>query len=296
MKLKVREKTDQAAKFLFRMTGLMVIAILAGIFLMLVWNTVAFFLKVRPFDFITGSQWAPSASPARYSMLPLLVSTSLVTFGAMCIAIPLGIGTASFLSDYAGKKLKSVLKPAIEMLASVPSVAIGFLGIVLLGPGIARVTGQSNGLNAINGAILLAIMSLPTIITVTQDALEGVPNAYKEASYSVGANRWQTLIQVTIPAAAPGIMAAIMLGVGRAIGETMTVLMATGNASAFPTGFFHSVRTMTATIAMEMGEVPYQTTHYYALFAIAAVLFLMTLTVNMIGEHFVTKYRKYQPL
>ena len=296
MKLKVREKTDQAAKFLFRMTGLMVIAILAGIFLMLVWNTVAFFLKVRPFDFITGSQWAPSASPARYSMLPLLVSTSLVTFGAMCIAIPLGIGTASFLSDYAGKKLKSVLKPAIEMLASVPSVAIGFLGIVLLGPGIARATGQSNGLNAINGAILLAIMSLPTIITVTQDALEGVPNAYKEASYSVGANRWQTLIQVTIPAAAPGIMAAIMLGVGRAIGETMTVLMATGNASAFPTGFFHSVRTMTATIAMEMGEVPYQTTHYYALFAIAAVLFLMTLTVNMIGEHFVTKYRKYQPL
>jgi phosphate transport system permease protein len=294
MKLAIREKTDQAARLLFRMTGIMVIAILAGIFLMLLWNTIAFSLKVRPFDFITGSQWDPSGNPATYGMLPLLVSTSLVTFGAMGIAIPLGIGTASFLSDYAGKKLKSILKPAIEMLASVPSVATGFLGIVVLGPSIAGMTGQSNGLNALNGAVLLAIMSLPTIITVTQDALEGVPNAYKEASYSVGASRWQTLIQVTIPAAALGILAAVMLGVGRAIGETMTVLMATGNASAFPKGFFHSVRTMTATIAIEMGEVPYQTTHYYALFAIAAVLFLMTLLVNIIGEHFVNKYRKYQ--
>ncbi|WP_295714602.1 phosphate ABC transporter permease subunit PstC [Mucilaginibacter sp.] len=294
MQLATREKIDNAAKLLFRMTGLMVIAILAGILLMLLWNTAAFFLKVKPFDFITGTQWNPSGSPAIYGMLPLLVSTSLVTFGAMCIAIPLGIGTASFLSDYAGKKLKSILKPAIEMLASVPSVAIGFLGIVVLGPGIAGMTGQSNGLNALNGAILLAIMSLPTIITVTQDALEGVPNAYKEASYSVGANRWQTLILVTIPAAAPGILAAIMLGVGRAIGETMTVLMATGNVSAFPKGFFHSVRTMTATIAIEMGEVPYQTTHYYGLFAIAAVLFLMTLLVNVVGEYFVNKYRKYQ--
>ncbi|RKR84671.1 phosphate ABC transporter membrane protein 1 (PhoT family) [Mucilaginibacter gracilis] len=294
MKLAIREKTDQAAKLLFRMTGLMVIAILAGIFFMLLWNTVAFFLKIKPWDFITGTQWNPSGTPANYGMLPLLVSTSLVTLGAMCIAIPLGIGTASFLSDYAGRKLKSVLKPAIEMLASVPSVAIGFLDIVVLGPGIASITGQSNGLNALNGAVLLAIMSLPTIITVTQDALEGVPNAYKEASYSVGANRWQTLIQVTIPAAAPGILAAVMLGVGRAIGETMTVLMATGNASAFPKGFFHSVRTMTATIAIEMGEVPYQTTHYYALFAIAAVLFLMTLLVNIVGEYFVNKYRKYQ--
>lgn len=285
---------DHTARLLFKLTGLVVIAILGGIFFMLLWNTAAFFLQVSPLDFITGTQWNPSAKPASYGMLPLLVSTSLVTFGSMCIAIPLGIGTAAFLSDYAGKKLKSVLKPAIEMLASVPSVAIGFLGIVILSPGIAGMTGQSNGLNALNGAILLAIMSLPTIITVTQDALEGVPNAYREASYSVGATKWQTLIQVTIPAAAPGILAAVMLGVGRAIGETMTVLMATGNASAFPKDFFHSVRTMTATIAIEMGEVPYQTTHYYALFAIAAMLFLMTLLVNIVGEHFVNKYRKYQ--
>jgi len=293
MQIAAREKIDYITRLLFRTTGLLVIVILGGIFFMLLWNTAAFFLKVKPLDFITGTQWNPSGKLASYGILPLLVSTCLVTLGAMAIAIPLGIGTASFLSEYAGKKLKGILKPLIEMLAAVPSVAIGFLGIVVLGPGIATLTGQSNGLNALNGAILLSIMALPTIITVTEDALQGVPNSYKEASYGVGASKWQTLIKVTIPAAAPGILAAVMLGVGRAIGETMTVLMATGNASAFPKGFFHSVRTITATIAIEMGEVPYQTTHYYALFAIAAVLFLITLIVNLIGEYFVNKYRKY---
>lgn len=294
MQLAQREQIDKVARLLFRTTGLLVIAILGGIFLMLLWNTVAFFLKVKPMDFITGTQWNPSGSQVSYGILPLLVSTILVTFGAMVIAIPLSLGTAAFLSEYAGKTLKNILKPVIEMLAAIPSVAIGFLGIVVLGPGIAHLTGQSNGLNALNGAILLSVMALPTIITVAEDAINGVPSSYKEASYSVGASKWQTLIEVTIPAAAPGILAAIMLGVGRAIGETMTVLMATGNASAFPKGFFHSVRTITATIAIEMGEVPYQTTHYYALFAIAAVLFLITLAVNLIGEHFVNKYRKYQ--
>ena len=180
------------------------------------------------------------------------------------------------------------------MLAAVPSVAIGFLGIVVLSPHLGVLSGQSNGLNALNGAILLSIMALPTIVTVTEDALHSIPVSYKEASYGLGANKWQTLRKITIPASAPGILAAIMLGVGRALGETMTVLMATGNASAFPRGFFHSVRTITATIAIEMGEVPYQTTHYYGLFAIAAVLFLLTLIVNLVGEHYVNKFKKYQ--
>ena len=293
MKIAARERIDRTVRLLIRTTGLMVIAILGGIFFMLLWNTIAFFLKVKPLDFITGTQWNPAGASASYGILPLLVSTCLVTLGAMIIAIPLGIGTAAFMSEYAGKRLKNILKPAIEMLAAVPSVAIGFLGIVVLGPGIAHIAGLSNGLNAINGAILLSVMSLPTIITVAEDAIHGVPNTYKEASYGVGATKWQTLIKVTIPAAAPGILAAVMLGVGRAIGETMTVLMATGNASSFPKGFFHSVRTITATIAIEMGEVPYQTTHYYALFAIAAILFLLTLVVNLTGEHFVNKFRKF---
>ncbi|AZI23043.1 phosphate ABC transporter permease subunit PstC [Chryseobacterium taklimakanense] len=289
-----REKKDIIFKWLFRITGLLVIAVLGGIFLMLVYNSVAFFTRQSPLDFISGSQWNPSYG--EYGILPLIVSTTLVTLGAMLIAIPLGLGTATFLSEYCPPKLKAVLKPAIEMLAAVPSVAIGFLGIVLLGPGIADVTNQSNGLNAINGAILLAIMALPTIITVSEDAINAVPQTYREASLGIGADRWETVRKIVIPAAAPGIIAAVMLGVGRAIGETMTVLMATGNAAAFPKGFFDSVRTITATIAIEMGEVPYNTTHYYALYAIAAVLFFMTLIVNLLGEFFVNRFRKFQAM
>lgn len=294
MQTSSRERLDQLFRFTFRTTGLLVIAILGGIMIMLLWNTVAFFLKVQPWDFITGTQWDPSGADATYGILPLLASTSLVTFGAMAIAIPVGIGCAAFISEYAPKNLKNILKPAVEMLAAIPSVAIGFLGIVVLGPGLAKLTGQSNGLNALNGAILLAVMALPTIITVAEDAIHAVPKAYREASYGIGADRWQTLTRITIPSAAPGIIAAVMLGVGRAIGETMTVLMATGNVSAFPKGFFDSVRTITATIAIEMGEVPYQTTHYFALFAIAMVLFVITLLVNLAGEYFVNRFKKYQ--
>ncbi|MBN9311621.1 MAG: phosphate ABC transporter permease subunit PstC [Chryseobacterium sp. 39-10] len=289
-----RTRIDDTFKWLFKITGLLVIVILGGIFFMLMWNTGSFLLDYSPLDFISGTQWNPAYN--QYGILPLIVSTTIVTAGAMIIAIPLGIGTATFLSEYCPPKVKAILKPAIEMLAAVPSVAIGFLGIVLLGPEIANITEQSNGLNALNGGILLAIMALPTIITVSEDAINAVPRTYREASLAVGADRWQTVTQIVIPSAAPGIIAAVMLGVGRAIGETMTVLMATGNAAAFPRGFFDSVRTITATIAIEMGEVPYDTTHYFALYAIAAVLFFMTLIVNILGEYFVNRFRKFQAL
>jgi phosphate transport system permease protein len=179
------------------------------------------------------------------------------------------------------------------MLASIPSVAIGFLGIVLVGPGISGLFGIQDGLNALNGSILLAVMALPTIITISEDAINAVPKSHREASYALGANRWETMFRVTIPAALPGLIAAVMLGLGRALGETMTVLMATGNASIMPSGFLNSVRTITATIAIEMGEVPYQTTHYYALFAIAAVLFLISLGINFFGEYFAERLRKF---
>lgn len=295
MKLKGREFVNHLFRYIFQFFGLSTIAILAGIFLMLLYNSLAFFLEIKPLDFLTQTQWNPGYSKtANYGILPLLVSTLLVTTGAMIIAIPLGIFTAAFLSEVAGKKLQNILKPLIEMLAAIPSVAVGFLGIVVVGPFIAKLFHLSNGLNALNGAILLAVMSLPTIITVAEDAIHGVPNTYKEASYALGANRWNTLFRVVIPAASPGLIAAVMLGVGRAIGETMTVLMATGNAAAFPRGFFDSIRTITATIAIEMGEVPYQTTHYFALFAIAVVLFLITLLINIIAEFFVGRIRKYQ--
>lgn len=293
MQYKQRIFIDTLAKGIFKSTGFLVLALLGGIFFMLMYNAVAFFFEVLPLDFISGSEWNPTAAKPVYGILPLIASTSLVSLGAMLIAIPLGIGTAAFISEYAGPKLKNILKPVIEMLAAVPSVVIGFLGIVLVGPQIAEMNHLPNGLNALNGAILLAIMALPTIITISEDAIHSVPQTYREASYGLGASRWQTLRKVTIPAAAPGIIAAVMLGLGRAIGETMTVLMATGNASVFPKGFFDSVKTITATIAIEMGEVPYQTTHYYALFAIAIVLFFMTLAANLLGEYYINRFRKY---
>ncbi len=293
MAKKKRETIDLLFKLVFKATGLITIALLGGIFMMLVYNSVSFFIDVRPIDFFTGSQWDPESAKRKYSIAPLLVSTGLVALGSMMIAVPLGIFTAAFLSELAPRKVQAILKPVIEMLASIPSVAIGFLGIVLVGPAIANVFGIQNGLNGLNGSLLLAVMALPTIITISEDAINAVPKSHREASLALGASKWETLFKVTIPAATPGLIAAVMLGLGRALGETMTVLMATGNASMMPNGFLDSVRTITATIAIEMGEVPYQTTHYFALFAIAAVLFLITLSINLLGEHFVSRLRKF---
>ena len=294
MNLKTREKIDWFFKLVFRAAGLLTIGLLAGIFIMLLYNSFAFFAAIRPLDFFTGSQWDPDSEESKYSIAPLLVSTGLVTLGSMLFAVPIGILTAAFLSELAPRKVKTILKPLIEMLAAIPSVAIGFLGIVLVGPAIAKTFGIQNGLNALNGSLLLAVMALPTIITISEDAINAVPQAHREASIALGANRWETLFKVVLPAAYPGLIAAVMLGLGRALGETMTVLMATGNAAILPKGFLDAVRTITATIAIEMGEVPYRTTHYFALFAIAVVLFLITLAINLLGEYFANRLRKFQ--
>jgi len=294
MTLKTRENIDWLFKLVFRAAGLLTIGLLAGIFIMLLYNSFAFFAAIKPLDFFTGSQWDPDSEESKYSIAPLLVSTGLVTLGSMLFAVPIGILTAAFLSELAPRKVKTILKPLIEMLAAIPSVAIGFLGIVLVGPAIAKVFGIQNGLNALNGSLLLAVMALPTIITISEDAINAVPQSHREASIALGANRWETLFKVVLPASYPGLIAAVMLGLGRALGETMTVLMATGNAAILPKGFLDAVRTITATIAIEMGEVPYRTTHYFALFAIAVVLFLITLAINLLGEYFANRLRKFQ--
>jgi len=221
----------------------------------------------------------------------MLVSTLLVSIGALVIAIPLGVGAAAYLSDVASPHTREITKPIIEILAGIPSVVIGFLGIVLVGPAISKIFHLNNGLNALNGSILLAVMALPTIISLSEDALTSVPKSFQEASLALGATHWQTLVRVKIPAALSGIIAASMLGMGRAIGETMTVLMATGCSIAMPTSFLQSVQTMTSTIAIELGEVPYNTTHYYALFGIGLVLFIITFMVNMISDIVLHKYQ-----
>jgi phosphate transport system permease protein len=191
MTLKTRENIDWFFKLVFRAAGLLTIGLLAGIFIMLLYNSFAFFAAIKPLDFFTGSQWDPDSEESKYSIAPLLVSTGLVTLGSMLFAVPIGILTAAFLSELAPRKVKTILKPLIEMLAAIPSVAIGFLGIVLVGPAIAKVFGIQNGLNALNGSLLLAVMALPTIITISEDAINAVPQAHREASIALGANRWK---------------------------------------------------------------------------------------------------------
>jgi len=290
--MQLRQLIDKGIRYLLAGAASFSVLALLGIFLMLLVNGARAFSEVRLWEFLFSTNWNPAAyEEPVYGMLSMLASTFLVSLGAMIIAVPLGIGTAVYLSEVASERVREIVKPLIELLAGIPSVAVGFLGIVLVGPFIASVFGLDFGLNALNGAILLAVMSLPTIVSVAEDAIHSVPNSFKEASYALGADRWATLVRVILPAAYPGIIAAIMLGMGRAIGETMTVLMATGNATAFPDGFFSPVRTLTATIAIELGEVPFGTSHYYTLFALGAVLFLISLLVNLLAEGIARRYR-----
>ncbi len=277
----------------FFLNGILSVIILLGIFVLLLVTSIPAFQEIHLKDFLFGTSWNPTAyGEPRYGILPMLVSTFMVTIGALVIAIPLGIGTAAYLSDVASPKVREIAKPIVELLAGIPSVVIGFLGIVLLGPLLAKIFGIYSGLNALNGSVLLAVMALPTIISISEDALNNVPLSYEQASLALGATKWQTVIRVKIPAALSGIIAACMLGMGRAIGETMTVLMATGCAAAMPENFLSPVRTMTSAIAIELGEVAYNTTHYYGLFAIGLVLFIMTFVVNLISDIILHKYEK----
>jgi phosphate transport system permease protein len=268
---------EKAVRAFFFVNGIMSIVVLLGIFGVLLATAVPALRDISPKEFLGNTVWDPtSPEKAEYGLLSMLAS----------------VGVAAYLSDVAHWRVREIVKPIVEILAGIPSVVVGFLGIVLFGPAIAKIFGIAHGLNALNGSLLLAVMSLPTIISISEDSLNAVPSAYAEASLALGAGRWQTLVRVKIPAALSGIIAAVMLGMGRAIGETMTVLMATGNARSFPTGIFESVRTMTANIAIELGEVPYYTTHYYALFAIGLVLFIITFLVNMAADIVLRKFQE----
>jgi len=284
---------ESAIRAFFLTCGILAVLVLVGIFATLLTTAIPAFKELRLSDFLLKKNWDPtSPEKAEYGILSMIMSTLMVTGGALLLAVPIGIGVAAYLSDVAHWRVREIVKPVVEILAGILSVVVGFLGIVLFGPAIAKIFHTGNGLNAVNGSVLLAIMALPTIISISEDSLNAVPSAYNEASLALGASRWQTLFRVKVPAALSGIIAACMLGMGRAIGETMTVLMVTGNARAFPHGFLSSVRTMTANIAIELGEVPYYTTHYYALFAIGLVLFVMTFIVNLAADVILHKYQE----
>lgn len=230
-----------------------------------------------------------------YGLLPLIAGSLLVTVMAMALALPVGVGTAIFIAEIAPRWLREIVKPVIEIMAGIPSVVLGFIGIQVLASGLRQWLDIPTGLTALAGAILLAAISIPTIVSVAEDALDSVPRSYRDASLALGATRWQTIWRVTLPAARSGVLTAVMLGIGRAIGETMTVMMVTGNAPVIPrslAAIYSPVRTMTATIAAEMGEVATGSTHYHVLFFIGIVLFLISLVVNLTASAVVFRQRK----
>lgn len=232
--------------------------------------------------FLFGREWYPLSD--QFHTLPLILGSLAVTAGAIGIAVPIGVAAAVYLAEVAPPRVREVLKPTVEVLAGIPSVVIGFIGMVVLAPFIKDLFGLPTGLTALTGSVMLAFMAMPTIISISEDAIVAVPREYREGALALGATRWEAISRVTVPAARSGIIAAVMLGIGRAIGETMTVLMVTGNAAVIPNTLLQPVRTMTATIAAEMGEVAHGTPHYHSLFAVGLLLFLMTFAINLAAD------------
>lgn len=243
------------------------------------------FGKLDLVEFLSSPNWRPSSEVRpQYGILALLVGTLAVTGLAMVLAVPLGLGAAVYISEFCKGKTKETLKVLVELLAAIPSVVWGFVSYAVLAPIIVEITGAPVGVNLLNGGVILALMSVPIIVSVGEDALKAVPDAYREAALSLGANRWELVYRVLFPAAKNGLLAAVLLGVGRAIGETMAVLMATGHAVQIPQGLLDPICTLTATIAAELGETVSGGPHYRVLFVIGLVLFAVTFVVNLTAD------------
>jgi len=242
---------------------------------------------------LLSTRWYPIED--YYGIVPLIGGTIIVTIGAGLFAIPIGLCTAIFISEVSPRWARDILKPLVEALGGIPSVVLGFLGILILAPYIRRILDLPTGLSALGGSILLGLIALPTIVSVAEDALDSVPRTYRDGALALGATEWQTIWRVTLPAARSGVLTAIMLGLGRALGETMAVMMVTGNAAVLPIkidSLFQPVRTMTATIAAEMGEVAKGSTHYHVLFFIGVILFLISLGINITASQTMFNQRK----
>lgn len=291
-KFKRTRWTEFAIEALIRVLGFSTIGFVALIFLFLLREGLPAFVEIDLGN-LFGTRWYPTFD--LYGTLPLILGSVVVTLTAIIIALPLGVAAAVFLREVAPNWAREILKPMIEVLAGIPSVVLGFFGMILVAPVVREVFGAPTGLVAFTGALILAYMSLPTIISVAEDALDAVPKSYRDAGLAMGATQWQTIWRVVVPAARSGILMAVMLGMGRAIGETMAVMMVTGNAARMPLGLdalFRPIRTMTATIAAEMGEVAHGSTHYHVLFAIGIILFLLTFIINLTAASTVLKKRR----
>ena len=287
-----RQSKDNLIRNAFFLTALSSIVALALIMLYLFIEGLPIFQVVSVTDFLFGHYWYPTSEPHEFGIFPLIVASLAVTALSSAIAIPLGVMTAIYLAEISSRRTRDIFKPIVELLAALPSVVIGFFGMVVVAPFIQETFDLATGLNLFNAAIMLAFMSVPTICSVSEDAIYAVPRELKEASLALGATHFETIVKVVLPASLSGISTAVMLGMSRAIGETMVVLMVAGGAAMIPNSIFSPVRPMPSSIAAEMAEASFRGNHYRALFAIGIVLFLFTLAFNLIASHVAEKHKQ----
>ena len=275
----------------FMIIGLSCLFVLLLIMVFLFTEGIPILKDVSMTDFLLGTQWYPTSDNPRFGILPLIAASVAVTLLASVFAVPLSLAIAVYLAELASPRVREVVKPAIEVIASIPSVIIGFFGMVVVAPFLQRYFNIDTGLNLFNASLMLAFMAIPTIASISEDAISSVPMSLKEASYALGANRWETIFHITIPAALSGIWTAIILGISRVIGETMVVLMVAGGAAVMPGSIFDPVRPLTSNIAAEMAEAPVGGSHYHALFAIGIILFIITFFFNIIADYLSSRYK-----
>ena len=288
----MRRQKEKVIRFIFFGIALASIVTLALIVAFLFMEGLPIFGKVSVKDFIFGHYWYPTDDPADFGIFALIIASLSVTVVGSLISIPLGVMTALYLAEVASACVREWVKPVVELLAALPSVVIGFFGMVVVAPFLQELLDIPTGLNLFNAALMLAFMSVPTICSISEDAIFSVPIELKEASLALGATHWETIWRVVIPASISGISTAVILGMSRAIGETMVVLMVAGGAAMIPTSIFDPVRPMPASIAAEMAEAPFRGDHYYALFATGIMLFVFTLIFNLVADHISNKYRQ----
>lgn len=285
-------RIERTIRFVFLGTASISILVLSLIVLFLFMEGIPIFSRVSVPGFIFGREWYPASSPPDFGIFPLLAASVAVTLLSAAISIPLGVMTALYLAEIASVRFRAIAKPVVELLAALPSVVIGFFGMVIVAPFLQDTFHIATGLNLFNAALMLAFMSVPTICSISEDAIFSVPVELKEASLALGATHWETLYRVVVPASLSGISTAVILGMSRAIGETMVVLMVAGGAGLIPTSIFDPVRPMPASIAAEMAEAPFRSDHYHALFAIGMVLFISTMIFNLVADYISRKHKQ----
>lgn len=285
-------KKDQAIRFVLFVTALVSLLILAAILVFLFVEGAPILRKVSIWAFVFGHEWYPTSAPPSFGIFPLLMASLAVTVVSTVFSAPLGIMTAIYMAEIASPRVRNVIKPVVELLAALPSVVIGFFGMVVVAPFLQNVFDLPTGLNLMNASMMLALMSVPTICTISEDAIQSVPKDLKEGSLALGATHLETIFRVILPASLSGISTAAILGVSRSIGETMVVLMVAGGATLIPTSLFDPVRPIPASIAAEMAEAPFRGDHYHALFALGVILFLFTMGFNLIAAYISGKHKQ----